>query len=220
MELINKLKLSLPSYEVELPFSKQTVNFTPFKVKDAKNISIVLQEDNKKLSLNALIECVKNNSTVKNIESLCLADIEYLFLQIRSKSVDEVLNLLVNGNPEKVNINSIQFKNKFENKQIKLNEDVSITLQTPTIKDLLMSKSFEQEDYIKACLEKICVQNEIYEFNKFIPDELKNIVDNLPISIIKEINQFASSTPTLFITVKNESEESEVSGPLTFFTWR
>lgn len=220
MDLIEKLKSSLPTYSVELPFSKQIVNFNPFKVKDAKNISIILQEENKKLSLNALIDSVKNNSNVKNIESLCLADIEYLFLQIRSKSVDEVLNLLINGKPEKININSIQFKNKIENKNIKLNDDIIITLQTPTIKDLLSCKSFEEEDYIKCCLGKICVKNEIYEINKFVPEELKNLIDNLPLSIVKEINQFASSTPTLFIVVKNESDESEVSGPLTFFTWR
>jgi hypothetical protein len=55
MELIEKLKMAFPSYEVELPYSKQIVKFNPFRVKDAKNISIILQEDNKKLALNALI---------------------------------------------------------------------------------------------------------------------------------------------------------------------
>lgn len=220
MELVEKLKLALPTYEVELPFSKQVVQFNPFKVKDAKNISIILQEDNKKLALNALIECVKNNSTVKNIETLCLADVEYLFLQIRSKSVDEVLNLLVNGKPEKININNIKPKNSFQNVTIKLNDDVSVLLQTPTLKDIMLCKTFGEEDYIKSCLEKIYVKNEIYDFNKFVPDELKTLIDNLPLSFIKQINEFASFDPTLYVTVKSESDESEVSGPLTFFTWR
>lgn len=220
MELINKLKASLPTYETELPFSKQIVKFNPFKVKDAKNIAIILQEDNKKLALNALIECVKDNSNIKNIESLCLSDVEYLFLQIRSKSVDEVLNLLINGKPQKVNINSIEFKNSCQEQHIKINDETILTLQTPTIKDIIACKTFSEEDYIKACLEKICFQNEIYDFNKFVPEEFKNLIDNLPISIIKQINKFASSDPTLFITIKTESDESEVSGPLTFFTWR
>lgn len=220
MELIEKLNAALPAYETELPFSKQVVKFNPFKVKDAKNLSIVLQEDNKKLALNALIDCVKDNSNVKNIESLCLADVEYLFLQIRSKSVDEVLNLLVNGKPQKININNINFKNNLQNLNIKLNDEIIISLQTPTVKDILSKKTFEEEDYIKACLEKIYVKNEIYDFNKFVPEEFKKLIDNLPLSIIKQINNFASSDPSLFITIKNESDESEVSGPLTFFTWR
>jgi hypothetical protein len=220
MELIEKLKMAFPSYEVELPYSKQIVKFNPFRVKDAKNISIILQEDNKKLALNAMIDCVKDNSNIKNIESLCLADVEYLFLQIRSKSVDEVLNLLVNGKPQKININNIQFKNSIQTLNIKLNDSMILTLQTPTIKDIVSSKSFDQEDYIKACLEKLCVENEIYEFNKFVPEEFKKLIDNLPLSVIKQINSFASSDPTLFVTIKNESNESEVSGPLTFFTWR
>jgi hypothetical protein len=220
MELIEKLKMAFPSYEVELPYSKQIVKFNPFRVKDAKNISIILQEDNKKLALNAMIDCVKDNSNIKNIESLCLADVEYLFLQIRSKSVDEILNLLVNGKPQKININNIQFKNSIQTLNIKLNDSMILTLQTPTIKDIVSSKSFDQEDYIKACLEKLCVENEIYEFNKFVPEEFKKLIDNLPLSVIKQINSFASSDPTLFVTIKNESNESEVSGPLTFFTWR
>jgi hypothetical protein len=218
--LIEKLKMAFPSYEVELPYSKQIVKFNPFRVKDAKNISIILQEDNKKLALNAMIDCVKDNSNIKNIESLCLADVEYLFLQIRSKSVDEVLNLLVNGKPQKININNIEFKNSIQTLNIKLNDSMILTLQTPTIKDIVSSKSFDQEDYIKACLEKLCVENEIYEFNKFVPEEFKKLIDNLPLSVIKQINSFASSDPILFVTIKNESNESEVSGPLTFFTWR
>ena len=49
MELLNSIDELLPKYETILPFSKQTVEFTPFRVKDAKNISIILQEDNKKI---------------------------------------------------------------------------------------------------------------------------------------------------------------------------
>ena len=75
-ELNELLKNFYVEYTTILPFSKTEVSFTPFKVKDAKNISIILQESNKKLSLKALIEIKKNNRKNGNIYELCLADDE------------------------------------------------------------------------------------------------------------------------------------------------
>ena len=218
MELLDKL--NLPTYETILPFSNLKVKFTPFKVKDAKNISIVLQENDKKLALNALIDCIKNNSNIKNIEHLCLADVEYLFLQIRSKSIDEVLNLIINDKKVKVNISDIKPKNKLSTKTIKINSTVNIELETPTISDLLQLNSFEDQEYTKACFKKLFVGTEIYEIKKFVTDDIKKIIDNLPITIIKEMEQFMDEQPSLFITHTENDAESEVTGFLTFFTWR
>ena len=81
-DLFKSLSSLLPKYETTLPFQKTTVVFTPFKVKDAKNISIVLQEDNKKLALNALVNILKTNTENADIMNLCLADAEFLFLQL------------------------------------------------------------------------------------------------------------------------------------------
>ena len=61
MNLIEELKTYFPKYETILPVSKLKVSFSPFKVKDAKNLAIVLQENNKKLALTALYEILKNN---------------------------------------------------------------------------------------------------------------------------------------------------------------
>ena len=111
MDILNLFNESQPKFETTLPFSKKQVLFTAFKVKDAKKIALVLQENNKKLSLISLYECIKENCNLKNIDDLCLADAEYLFLQIRSKSVDELLNVLVNGSKYQIQINNIITKN-------------------------------------------------------------------------------------------------------------
>lgn len=213
-------ELSLPVYETNLPFSNLKIKFTPFKVKDAKNISIILQENDKKLALNALLNCIKNNSDIKNPENLCLADAEYLFLQIRAKSIDEVLNLIINDKKVKVSISEIKVKNNINTKTIKINKTVTAQLETPLISDLLELKSYDQEDYIKCCFKKLFVGNEIYEIKKFIPDEIKKIIDNLPIKIINEMNSFMEEQPSLYINYTLDDQEGEVSGFLTFFTWQ
>jgi len=217
MELVNQIKNFLPTYETFLPFSKQKVNYSPFKVKDLKNISIILQEDDKKLSLKALIQCLQNNTNLKNPEQLCLADAEYLFLQIRSKSIDEVLNLIINGESCKVNIADIKTKNTIQSQTINILEDVSLILQTPSISDILNLNTFSEEEYQKLCIKKVFIKNELYDLKKYISNDIAQILDNLPIKCIQELNNFISNEPALFIEYKEK--EGEVAGTLTFFTF-
>lgn len=218
MELVNQIKNFLPVYETFLPFSKQKVNYSPFKVKDLKNISIILQEDDKKLSLKALIQCLQNNTNLKNPEQLCLADAEYLFLQIRSKSIDEVLNLIINGESCKINISDIKTKNTIQSNTVNILDDVSVVLQTPTISEILNLETFSEENYQKLCIKKVFIKNELYDLKKYISNDIKEILDNLPIKCIQELNNFILNEPTLFIEYKEK--EGEVAGTLTFFTFR
>ena len=102
---------NFPVYECVLPFCKKTVKFNPFKVKDAKNISLILSENSKKISLNAMIDLLKLNSKGVNVHDLCLADAEYLFLCMRAKSIGESINLILNKKNVSINLQDIKFKN-------------------------------------------------------------------------------------------------------------
>jgi hypothetical protein len=222
MNIIESLNSYLPTYEVVLPFSKKSMSFTPFKVKDIKNLTIVLEEENKKLAFFAMISILKNcvTSNKDEILNLCLADAEYLFLHIRSKSVDEVLNLIVDDEKVKLNINEIQTKNNVNEEVINLSNSISIELKTPTVKDLLNLNLFEKEDFVKACIKKIILKNEIYQINKFVPNELKDVLDNLPISFLTKVDAFIDNQPSLFAKIKLGDDEREVSGMLNFFTYQ
>lgn len=221
MNLINELKNYFPTYEVSLPVSKINASFTPFKVKDAKNLSIILQENNKKLALKALYEILKNNTQNVVIDDLCLADAEYLFLHIRSKSIDEIISVVYENEKHKLNIFDIICLNELKTKIIKIGSNITIELCTPTIKDLLHLESFEKNDFYKCFIKKIIVKNEIYEFKKFIPDEVKNLIDNLPISILNDLDAFVAEQPKLIAKLKlSDDSEKEVSGLLDFFIFR
>jgi hypothetical protein len=217
-DLKEKINSVLPWYECELPFCKKKVSFTPFRVKDAKNISIILQENNSSLAIRSLIDVLKTNCDLKEIENLCLADAEYLFLQIRSKSVEEQLNLIVNSKPIKVNINDIKFKNTLIKNQIIECGKLQLSITTPTLKKLLNVDVNDNVSYIKALIESISFKNEVYDLEKFVSKEVKELVDNLPLSFLNEIEKIKH--PELYMNLLEEGKEVEVSGRLTFFTFR
>jgi len=220
MDLMSSLKSLLPTYETTLPFSKQKVIFRPFKVKDAKSISVILQEENKKLALISLVELLKNNTENANVMNLCMADAEFLFLQIRSKSVDEQLNLIYNQEKIQVYIPDIKHRNEISSDTITLTNSVFITLETPTIKDLLKLDTLDKEDFLKACIKKVNVGGEVFHVNKFISEDIKTILDNLPLNILPKFEEFMKTQPELFVVLETKDGDKEVNGLLRFFTFR
>jgi hypothetical protein len=216
-ELINDY---LPTYTTELPFSKQKVQFTPFKVKDAKNIAIILQEDNKKLALIAMVSVLKNCTKDVSIHDLCIADAEYLFLQVRGKSIEEYITLVFNDTKKQFNINDLKTKNIIQSQEIVVGPNLKIVLETPKIKDLLNLETLNKEDVLKSCIKKLIVKNEIYDVNKFVPQELKETIDNLPLSFVMKTEDFMKSQPELYAEIEFNNEIKEVSGILNFFTYR
>ena len=219
MNILKNLHSLIPNYETTLPFSKEKVSFTPFRVKDAKALSVILQEDNKKLAFKNMIDLLKTYASGTNIDDLCLADAEYLFLQIRSKSVDEILNLIYNNEKIQVNIAEIKPRNEVTEEHINLSGMI-LVLQTPTVKDLLRVPSFDKEEVAKACIQKIIVGNEIYKVNKFVTEEIKQLIENLPLSIVGKLDSFLKRQPELYLNLSVLEGTKEVSGLLNFFTYR
>jgi hypothetical protein len=220
MTIIEHLNSSIPEYETTLPISKKIVSFSPFRVKDAKAITTILQEDNKKLALKNMVELLKTYTKGTDIEDLCLADAEHLFLQVRSKSVDEILNLIYNGKKVQININEIKARNESCEEEIKVGNDITLVLSTPKLKNILRLNSLDKEELIKACIQKVVVKNEIYKVNKFVTEEITQIIENLPLSILPKIEMFLKKQPELYLSLQLEEEQKEVSGILNFFTFR
>lgn len=210
----------LPEYECILPFEQKKVSFNPFRVRDAKNLAILLEEKNKNLILKSLVKLLKTNSKGIDIDDLCLADAEYLFLQIRAKSIEEELNLLINGNPVKVNISEIEHKNNFLSTEIEISAGCFIKLRTPKIKDLLLIDLEDENAITNKSIKYISLNYEIYDIDKFLSDEAKQILDNLPLNSLSKIKKELSNQPELFIKVPSNDGVCEVAGPLTFFILR
>jgi len=217
-DFIKNLNSVLPLYECVLPFSDKKVFFNPFKVKDAKNISIIIQEENKQLVLRTLVDLVKSCCKDINPLELCLADLEYLFLMIRSKSVEENLNLLVKGVPTKVSIFDVKPKNKIDKSEIKISDNMSLKLETPKVKDLLKFSELSKKDIGLSSIKQVIVNKEIYQVDMFVSNEIEELLNNLPLNAMTEIEKF--NQPQLSLAIKTDGGESEVSGILSFFTFQ
>lgn len=216
-DIITNLHSFLPIYSTDLPFCKKSVDFTPFKVKDAKNITIVLQEENKNLAIKALVELLKSCCKGINPEDLCLADAEYLFLMIRSKSVEENLNLLLKGSPVKVNIFDIKHRNEVAKADIKISSGIFLKIETPKIKDLLKINQFSKKEFLLSSIKQVVTNQEVYNVDTFVPEKIEEFLQNLPLNVLSELEKIKH--PELFVTIKNDNDEGEVSGILTFFTF-
>lgn len=220
MNIIDSINSTIPKYETILPFSNERVCFTPFRVKDAKALALIMQENNKKLALQNMVDLIKKYSDHTNILNLCLADAEFLFLQIRSKSVDEVLNLIYNDQKVQVEISQIKPRNQVNEQKIDIGNSISLNLKTPTVGQLLKLQSLDKEEIFRAYIDQVIIKNEIYKTNKFVPEEIKDLLDNLPISIVPKIEQFTKNQPELYLTLNVEEGTKEVTGLLNFFTYR
>jgi hypothetical protein len=156
-DLLSALTDSLPKYEVTLPVSGKLVVFSPFKVKDAKNLSIIFQENNKKLALKALYEILKSNSDIDNLDSVCLADAEYLFLHIRAKSIDEVISVIFQDQKYQLNISDIKCINGISKKIIDIGPELKIELGSPLLNDFTNLQNFDDDVIKKTCIKKIVI---------------------------------------------------------------
>jgi hypothetical protein len=144
-----------------------------------------------------MVDLLKSNTEGVDVFNLCLADPEFLFLQIRAKSVDEYLNLIYNKEKIQVFIYDIKNKNSLVEDTIKLNDKMSLMLQTPKIKDLLKLPSLDQEYLLKCCIHKIILNGEIFYVDRFINDEMKEVLDNLPLNVVPKLEQFLNKTDLL-----------------------
>ena len=87
-------KIVTPTYECELPSTKQKIKYRPFLVKEEKVLLVALESDNDNSIQDAIIQVLQNCvMTDIKVDKLPIFDFEYLYLKVRAKSVGEVVNL-------------------------------------------------------------------------------------------------------------------------------
>jgi hypothetical protein len=234
-------KISTPTYELELPSSEQTIEYRPFLVREEKLLVLALETEDPKQITNAIKTVIKNCIITKNIkvEILPTFDIEYLFLNIRGKSVGEELDVNVicpddeeTTVPVKINIDDIQVqKNDNHNKQIKVDKDISIEMKYPSLEQFIKSNfdfanngNMEQSfDLVASCIDKIYTKDDVWSSSDVTKKEMVEFLDQMNSSQFKQIEQFFETMPKLSHEIKvlnpNTGVESTVvlEGLSSFF---
>tara|TARA_B100000131_G_scaffold6622_1_gene6898 strand:+ start:38 stop:760 length:723 start_codon:yes stop_codon:yes gene_type:complete len=235
--------ISTPTYELTLPSSGKKIKYRPFLVREEKVLIMALESEDTKQITNSVIDILNSCILSKGIklETLATFDIEYLFLNIRSKSVGETIDVnIVCPDDNKtqvavtVDVDSIKIKKDRKHKNvIKLDDNLSLKLKYPSMTQFIdsnfESKIDESEvkstlDMIIACIDVIFSEEESWPASESTPKELEDFIDQLNTKQFKLIEDFFATMPKLTHTIKvknpNTGVESEVrlEGLAAFFS--
>ena len=234
-------KISTPTYELELPSTGKPIKYRPFLVREEKLLVLAIESEDSKQITNAIKTVIKNCIETRGIkvETLPTFDIEYLFLNIRGKSVGEEVDLSIicpdDGEttvPVKILLDDIQVvKNSEHNKKIKLDDSLMMEMKYPSLdqfiksnfdfnSDDVMNQSF---DLIASCIDKIYSEEEVWDTRDVTKKELEEFLDQMNSNQFKQIEKFFETMPklshTLKVTNPKTGVESEVvlEGLTSFF---
>ena len=234
-------KIATPTYELELPSTGKSIKYRPFLVKEEKVLVIALESEDTKQITNAIKAVLKNCVLTKGIkvENLPTFDIEFLFLNIRGKSVGEEIEVNIvcpddgeTNVPVFIDLDSIQVeKDDDHTNQIKLDDDLMMEMKYPSLEQFIknnfdiqegnqMDQSFE---LIATCIDKIYNEDEVWATADCTKKEVKDFLESMNSSQFKEIEKFFESMPklkhTIEVTNPNTKVKSEVvlEGLASFF---
>ena len=234
-------KIATPTYELELPSTEQTIKYRPFLVKEEKLLVIALESEDNKQITNAIKAVIKGCILTKGIkvETLPTFDIEFLFLNIRGKSVGEEIEVNDfcpdDGEtqvPVTINLDDIEVqKNEDHTNKIKIDDSVMMEMKYPSLEQFIknnfdfneknaMDQSFE---LIATCIDKIYTEDEVWATADCTKKEVKEFLESMNSSQFKQIEKFFETMPklshTLEVTNPNTKVKSEVvlEGLASFF---
>jgi hypothetical protein len=218
--------ISTPTYELELPSTEQTIEYRPFLVKEEKLLVLALESEDTKQITTAIKTVIKNCIKTDGIrvESLPTFDIEYLFLNIRGKSVGEELevNVLCPDDedtyvPVKIDIDDIKVsKNTEHSKNIQIDNTLAMEMKYPSLDQFIKSNfdfsdniSVEQSfDLIASCISQVFTAEESWAVEDLSKKEVVEFLDQMNSSQFKKIEKFFETMPKL-------SHELQVTNPKT-----
>ena len=222
-------KIATPVYELELPSTGQTIEYRPFLVKEEKVLVIALESEDTKQITTAIKNVIKNCIRTKGVkvEDLPTFDIEYLFLNIRGKSVGEEIEVNVTCPddgvtqvPITINLDDIQVqKNEEHSNRIKVDDNIMMEMKYPSL-DQFIKNNFDFDDknamdqsfdLIATCIDKIFTEEEVWAVEDCSKKEIVEFLEQMNSSQFKEIEKFFETMPKLShsIKVKNPKTKKE-----------
>lgn len=231
-----------PLYELVLPSTGKTIKYRPFLVKEEKLLVLALETEDTKQITTAIKSVLKNCIHTRGIkvEQLPTFDIEFLFLNIRAKSVGEVIDLNIiapdDGVTEiaiSIDLDDIKVTIDPEHsKKIKLNDELMIEMKYPSLDEFIKNNfDFKESDLdidksfqlIASCIDKIYTEEEVWSTADVSKKEVIDFLEQMNSSQFKDIEKFFSTMPklshTLSVTNPKTGVESDVvlEGLSSFF---
>ena len=224
-------KIVTPTYELTLPSNGKKISYRPFLVKEEKILILAIESNSLKQISRAIKDVLKNCILTKGvkIDELPTFDIEYLFLNIRSRSIGESIDLVItcpDDGETKVNaqiyIDEIEIKkDKDHNPDIKLDDTYTMRLKYPSLDQFIDDNfNFDEDkdnsfDIISSCIDMVFSEEEAWEAKDCTKKELLEFVERLNSIQFKEVEKFFDTMPKLSHEIEVENPNTKVKSKVT-----
>ena len=220
-------KINTPTYELTLPSNGKKIKYRPFLVREEKILIMALETEDQKQITAAIIQILTACIMTRGIKlnELATFDIEYLFLNVRSKSVGETISLnLICPDDEKtsvevsIDLDSIKVKkDKSHTNIVKLDDNLSLKLKYPSMKQFIES-NFEAGvetvsntmDVVISSIDMIYNEEESWNASESTKKELEDFIDQLNTKQFKLIENFFDTMPKLSHKIKVKNPKTDV----------
>mgnify|MGYP001181758449 FL=1 len=228
-----------PMYEVVVPSSQQTLKFRPFLVKEQKSLLVAYESQDMKQILNAMLNCIETCVHGINVKDLATFDVDYLFTQVRAKSVGEtstILSACVNCNEQnevKINLEDVKMNaSEIKTKVISITDTINVEMKYPTYDDMLRNPNYMKEDgtqtellfeSIVSCMYAVQTGDDNIIISQEPREEIEKFVNSLTNDQLTKITEFVESMPAMsheqkFTCKKCQHENTvELKGLQDFF---
>ena len=224
-------KLNTPTYELEVPSTDEKIKFRPFLVKEEKILLMAMESKDNAQIINAVKDIVTSCTFEKvNVSKMPMFDMEYIFLQIRSKSVGEVSKLKILCPDDKktyANVEldltkvEVQVGDDHTNK-IELTDSMGMIMTYPTIDSFTETgiQTINAEnmiDVISSCVLQIYEENgeKVYQAKDQTKKELAEFIESMNTSQFRKMQLFFDTMPKLKHTIKVKNPKTKKSNDVT-----
>lgn len=225
-----------PVFELTLPSTNEKIRYRPFTVKEEK-ILLVAKESKDIDQVFLAIKQILTNCLIDfkdNVEDLPSFDVDFILLNLRSKSVSNIVDFKIkDSDTEKevelqMNLNDVEVK-KFENhdNKIVIDENTTILMRYPSLSDIKTATKKQEKqvesmfELLKKCVDTIVVGEEVYKLKDFSKKEVDDFIDSLSSGVIMKMKEFFETMPVLRHEIEYEHEgkikKFVVEGTETFF---
>ena len=224
-------KISTPTYELTVPSTGKNIKFRPFLVKEEKILIIAMESQSDKEIAQAVNDVLSNCILTKgvNIDDFSTFDIEYLFLNIRGKSVGESVDVMVtcpDDNttkvPVQVNLDDIKIlKNDKHQRDIPLDGNLTMRMKYPSMGEFVKNNfSVDMQvddtfDLVCSCIEQVFSEEESWAASDCTKKELHEFLEQLDSGQFKKIEQFFETMPKLSHSLKITNPNTKVVNKIT-----
>ena len=236
-------KINTPTHELVLPSTGKKIKYRPFLVREEKILVMAMESEDMKQITTAIVDILNNCILTRGVkvEKLSTFDIEYLFLNVRSKSVGETVEVNVtcpdDGETQvqmEIDIDSIKVqKDKSHKSTVKLDDNLSMKLKYPSLNEFIgnnfdasdttRSEVTQSLDMIISCIEQVFSEEESWTASDCTKKELSDFLEQLSSKQFKDIETFFETMPKLTHTLKvvnpktKKENEVKLEGLTAFF---